>query len=363
GYSTPSGTTYNAYLINDTRPTLIDTVKEEFFSEMLERIREVMDPAGIVSIISNHTEMDHSGSIRKMLEVCPKAEVICSPKGAEGLLRHFKKTWNLRVVKTGDVLDTGGRPLQFVLMPMVHWPDSMATYAPNDHILFSNDAFGQHHASHERFADEINLSMIYREAAKYYGNIVMPYGKQVQAVLKSVATLPIDQIFPSHGLMWRRTEDIQKIVALYDGWSRHQTQKKVVIVFDSMWHSTERMAERLCQSFKDARIPVVFLPLQHTHISDVVTEILEARLVLFGTPILNNRMLPSMAALMMYLKGLKPTGRLAFTFGSYGWSLVGFKELENSVIEAGFTLAAEGRYINYVPDEVEWEQLSQDVAG
>jgi len=350
GYSTPYGTTYNSYLIIDEKPTLIDTVKEYGFNEMLDGIKEVIDPSRIQYIISNHTEMDHSGTIDKMLEYCPRAEVVCSPKGKENLKRHFKKEWKFKVVDTGDSLDIGKRKLTFYLTPMVHWPDNMVTYSEMDRILFSNDGFGQHYASKERFSDELDLDIIYQEAAKYYANIVMPYGAQVLRALEGLSKLAIDVISPSHGLIWRRKEDIQRIVSLYKKWAGHQTDNKVIIVYDTMWHSTEKMAQGLRDLIDSQHIPVKVMNLQNTHISDIVTEILSSKALLIGSPILNNRILPSVASLVMYLKGLKPKKRYALAFGSYGWATVGFKELEASLKEAGFELLKEGVYTQFVPD-------------
>ncbi|MDI9613491.1 MAG: FprA family A-type flavoprotein [Acidobacteriota bacterium] len=362
GYSIPAGTTYNAYLLRDELPTLIDTVKHYGFPEMLGRIREVIDPREIRYIVSNHTEMDHSGAIDRLLQYCPEAEVVCSPKGAEELRRHYKRDWRLRVVQGGDTLDIGSRRLRFVMTPMVHWPDSMVTYSETDRILFPNDAFGQHYASHERFADEVPAGVVDAQAAKYYGNIVLPYGNQVVKALEAVGGLDIDMIAPSHGLIWRRPEDIARITGLYARWAAHQTDPRVVIVYDTMWHSTEAMARRLYECFTRENVPVVLMSLQATHISDVVTEILRSRMALFGTPILNSRMLPTMAGMLMYLKGLKPKKRLSWTFGSYGWSPIGFKEVEASLKEAGFEPAGEGKYIPFVPDEAELESLADAVA-
>lgn len=362
GYSTPAGTTYNAYLLRDERPTLIDTVKHDSFGEMLGRIREVLDPREIRYIISNHTEMDHSGAIGRLLECCPEAEVVCSSKGAEELRRHHKRDWRFRVVGSGDTLDIGARRLRFLPIPMVHWPESMVTYSEHDRTLFPNDAFGQHFASHERFADEVPAGIVDAQAAKYYGNIVLPYGSQVVKALEAVGGLDVDMIAPSHGLIWRRPEDIARITGLYARWARHETDRRVVIVYDTMWHSTEAMARRLYEGFAREKVPAVLMNLQATHISDVVTEILGSRMVLFGTPILNSRMLPTMAALLMYLKGLKPKKRLSWTFGSYGWSPIGFKEVEASLKEAGFEPAGEGKYVPFVPDETELESLAETVA-
>lgn len=362
GYSTPSGSTYNAYLIKDKFPTLIDTVKEYGHEDMIAKIKEVMDPKDIKFVIANHAEMDHSGSITRILEHCPQAEVVCSAKGVEILKRHFKKDWKFRPVKTGDTLDIGERKLTFVTMPMVHWPESMSTYSPQDQILFSNDAFGQHYASDERFADEAPADIIFPEAAKYYANIVLPYGMQVLKVLEAASALPIDMICPSHGLIWRRKEDVAKITALYKRWANHETANQAVIVYDTMWHSTEKMALRLEKVLSAAGVPTKVFSLQAAHISDVMTEILEARFVFVGTPMLNNRMLPTMASMVMYMKGLQPKKRYAMTFGSYGWAKLGFKELEDSLVEAGMTLLGDGIYIPFVPDPEELDKL-EAVAG
>jgi len=358
GYSTPYGSNYKAYLLVDEQPTLIDTVKHYGYEEMLQRIKEVIDPSKISYIISNHAEMDHSGCIAALLQLCPKAEVVCSPKGESGLKRHFlsagsqaKKEWRFKVVNTGDVLNLGRRRLRFYLMPMVHWPDSMASYSEQDSILFPNDAFGQHYASSQRYVDEVGLELALREAAKYYANIVLPYGAQTLKVLDMLGKLPLSMICPSHGLIWRKKEDIEKIIASYSGWARHQTNRQVVIVYDTMWHSTQKMAQYLYEIIEHENIAVKLINLKTTDISDVMTDIMQARVVMLGSPILNNRMLPSIAGLLMYMKGLKPVKRFGFTFGSYGWSVAGFKEVEDSLKDAGLELLGPGVYAQFVPDD------------
>ncbi len=358
GYSTPSGSTYNSYLIVDEKPTLIDTVKDYGFDEMLRRIKAVIDPSEIKYIVSNHTEMDHSGSIDRLLEYCPDAEIVCSPKGEQHLKKHFKKDWNFKVVGTGDTLDIGKRRLSFLLTPMVHWPDNMVTYSELDKILFSNDAFGQHYASNDRFVDEIGLDIIRAETAKYYANIVLPYGAQVQKALEALEKLNIDMICPSHGLIWRNKSDIETLINLYGKWSTYQTEKKVLIIYDTMWHSTERMAKQFFKLIDEESIPVNIINRQNSDISDIVTEILSSKIVLMGSPILNNRILPTMASLLMYLKGLKPKNRFVLPFGSYGWATVGFRELESSLTDAGFELMGEGVYQNFIPSQDDLDQLS-----
>jgi flavorubredoxin len=362
GYSTPQGSTYNAYLILDQKPTLVDTVKHYGFEEMLSRIKQVIDPSKIQYIISNHTEMDHSGSIDKLLESCPQAQVVCSPKGQEGLKRHFKKKWNFKVVNTGDTLNIGKRNLKFFLTPMVHWPDSMATYLEEDKILMPNDAFGQHYASEERFADEVGRDIVLKEAAKYYANIVMPYGAQVIKALGALKDLAIEMICPSHGLIWRKEEDIKGILRLYNKWANYESEKKAVIVYDTMWHSTEMMAQKLYELLDKENIPVKLCHLAITDPSDIITDVMLSKVVAVGSPILNNKIFPKIGGFLTYLKGLKPRNRFGFTFGSYGWSKVGFKELEDSLKEAGMELISEGKYFQYIPDEEELKSL-QDVAA
>ncbi len=362
GYSTPSGSTYNAYLILDDKPTLIDTVKHYGFDEMLSRIGEVIDPAKIQYIVSNHTEMDHSGAIDRLLAFCPQAQVVCSPKGAEELKRHFKKEWHFRVVSSGDTLNIGKRTLQFVLMPMVHWPDSMATYLPQDHILFPNDAFGQHYASVQRHVDEVGLGLIAREAAKYYANIVMPYGAQVTQVLEALKAVPMDMICPSHGLIWRKKEDIEFILRSYRAWAAHEAGNSVAIIYDTMWHSTQRMAQRLFELLDREGVSVRLVNLQTSHISDAMTDVMNSKFVCVGSPILNNKILPTVSAFLTYLSGLKPKKRFAFTFGSYGWSKAGFKMLEDALKDGGLEMLGEGLYLQFVPDESELAVLQAVVA-
>ncbi len=361
GYSTPLGSTYNAYLILDEKPTLIDTVKHYGFDEMLGRVKEAIDPAKIEYIISNHTEMDHSGSIDKLLNFCPQAQVVCSPNGQEGLRRHFKKNWNFKVVNSQSTLSIGKRTLKFFLTPMVHWPDSMVTYSELDKILFSNDAFGQHYASKERFADELDLGLIFKEAAKYYANIVMPYGQQVIKALGALGNLDIEMVCPSHGLIWRRKEDLAKILSLYNKWANYESDKRVIIIYDTMWKSTERIAKKLFELTEKENIPVKLANLAVDHVSDIVTEVMNSKVVALGSPILNNKIFPAVGGFLTYLKGLKPKKRFGFSFGSYGWSRNGFGELEDSLKEAGIELISEGKYFQYVPCEEELNNLKETV--
>jgi len=351
GYITQRGTTYNAYLIMDKKITLVDTVKHYLFDEMLSRIKEIVDPSKIDYIISNHVEMDHSGSIQKLLEVAPNAKIITSTRGEKGLRRHYKKDWNFKVVKSGDTLNIGERTLHFVEIPMVHWPDSMVTYIPSDKLLLPNDAFGQHIATSERFDDEVDWGILKEEAAKYYANIVMPYGSQVEKALEALSGLDIEMIAPSHGIIWRSL--IPQILKEYTKWARYETEDKALIVYDSMWGSTEKIAYALRGGIEEAGIHVTIRNLKNTHISDVITDVISSKLILLGSPTLNNTMLPTMGGFLTYLKGLRPKNRIGFVFGSYGWGGQAVGEIEKIIKDLSWDMPVESINLNYVPDEKE----------
>ncbi|MFA4991214.1 MAG: FprA family A-type flavoprotein [Candidatus Omnitrophota bacterium] len=359
GYLTNRGSSYNAYLVVDKKIILVDTVKDYLFDEMLGRVKEIVDPSKIDYIISNHTEMDHSGGLPRMMEIAKGAVIIASPNGEKGLRRHFKKDWNFRVVNTGDAINIGARNLNFALVQMVHWPDSMVTYVPEEKLLLSNDAFGQHIASNERFVSEVGFDIVKEEAAKYYANIVLPYGMQVNKALDAVSKLDIDMIAPSHGLIWK--DRIADIAALYKKWASNICENKAIIVYDTMWHSTEKMAEVMKTAFEEKDIPCEAKNLRVNHISDVMGSILEAKYICVGSPTLNNGMLPTVSAFLTYMKGLAPKNRVGIAFGSYGWGGQSVAEIENILEASKFSVPVKGLKIQYVPDDSELEQLKNKI--
>lgn len=355
GYLTQRGTTYNSYLIMDEKVVLVDTVKHYLFNEMLARIKDICDPSKIDYIVSNHVEMDHSGSLPKILELAPNAKVITSTKGEKGLRKHYKKDWDFHVVKSGDSLSIGSRTLTFVHTPMVHWPDNMVTYIAEDKLLLPNDAFGQHIACSGRFDDEVGWEILCEEAGKYYANIVMPFGDQVKKALDALSGLDIDMIGPSHGIMWRSF--IPKILEEYKKWSDHQTESKALIVYDTMWGSTEKMAYMLREGLSENGIPVTMKNLKTTHISDVMTDLLTSKMILIGSPTINNGMLPTLGAFLTYIKGLRPKNRLGFAFGSYGWSGQAAGQIEEVMKELKWELPKEILRINYIPEPEDLENI------
>lgn len=360
GYQTRRGSTYNAYLITDEKTVLVDTVKHYLADEMLARIKTVTEPSKIDYIVSNHVEMDHSGALPKIMKLCPNATVITSPNGEKGLKKHYGEAWPFKVVNTGDEVSIGARTLRFVLMPMVHWPDSMATYVPEEKLLLPNDAFGQHIASSERFDDELGEGIVMEEAAKYYANIVLPFGAQVLKALEAISALEIDMIGPSHGVIWRK--HIPEIIEKYHKWANNTTNHKAVIVFDTMWESTGKMAGAISDAFEDKGVAARVMDLKTSHISDVMTEVMEAEYVCVGSPTLNNGMLPTVAAFLAYMIGLSPKKRTGLAFGSYGWGGQSVGQIDEILRTSGFTML-EAEKIQYIPKEKDLEVLKEKVKG
>lgn len=357
GYHTPRGTTYNAYLIMDRDITLIDTVKAPFYPELLERITKITDPTHIKYIVSNHVEMDHSGSLPQLLTLLPNATLITSTKGALGLTKHYHTTWPMKVVKTDETLTIGRRTLLFHHIPMVHWPDSMVTYSPTDSLLLPNDAFGQHIACAQRFDDQIGWDILNEEAAAYYANIVQPYSDQVTIALKALSTLKFDMIAPSHGAIWRRF--LTQILDQYHQWSTYQTQPTAVVVYDTMWGSTYAMACAIRDGLEAAGIPVTMRSLKTSHPSDVMTSILSSRLICIGSPTLNSGILPSIGGFLSYLRGLKPKHRIGLAFGSYGWSGQSITDIETTMKDLAWDMPVTSLKINYVPEAKDLKTLRE----
>jgi anaerobic nitric oxide reductase flavorubredoxin len=347
GYSTHKGSSYNAYIVKSGDKTvLIDTVKRPYFEHYLNNIKHVCDPHEINYLIVNHVEPDHSGSFPLILKHLPKAEIIASTRGKEILELHYhdeveKEVFNkIRAVKEGDILDIGnGKKFTFVPIPMIHWPDSMVSFmTDNDgsNVLFSNDAFGQHLATSKHWDDENDLAEIMWEAEKYYANILLHLSGLIAKVLPKVGALPIDIICPSHGVCWR--SHLGKIVEAYKKWSAGEIdEKSVVIIYDTMWGSTEKIAKALYKEIIHRGVRVKRFRLTFADYSDVITEAMKAKAILVGSPTLNNGLYPLVAEYLSYQRGLKPMNKIGMAFGSYGWGGGAvneiIKELEATKIE------------------------------
>ncbi|MCI9129123.1 MAG: FprA family A-type flavoprotein [Eggerthellaceae bacterium] len=354
GFSIPNGSTNNAYIIMDEHITLIDTCTEEYWPQLMERISDVVDPERISYIISNHSEKDHAGSLREVLARAPHAKVVTSQKGKAILETYIGTERELIPVKTGDTLQIGKRTLTFTLTPMVHWPDNMVTYSEADKILFSNDAFGQFLATSECFDDQADKCLIFHEAKKYFANIILPFKKQTAKAVAAVRGLELDLIAPSHGVIWRSY--ISEILDTYDAWCTAEPEDSAVVVYASMYGSTERMAWAAAEAFMAKGVSVRMYDLHVSDISDIMTEVMSAKYLLVGSACHNMTVLPEAGAFLTYLKGLAQklgSGRKAMAFGSYGWADVAQVEIANVLQACGYDVAD-------APQTCEWNDTPAD---
>jgi len=357
GYSTHVGTTYNAYLVVDEKVALIDTVKAPFYRELKARVEQLVPFADIDYVVSNHVEMDHSGSLPMVMQEAKNARLITLEKfGENGLSKTFHSEWPSIAVKEGSELKLGKRTLTFIPTPMLHWPDSMCTYLAEDRILFSMDAFGQHLATSKRFDDEVGLDIIMPQAAKYYANILMPFGDLIVKAVEKLGSIDIDMIAPSHGMIWR--SHLSDILKAYTSWGQGDTVKKALVIYDTMWGSTEKLALALAEGIAGEGIEVKVYNLTHSDHSDIIREVLDARAVLVGSPTLNNGVFPTVAQFLCYLRGLKPRGKIGAAFGSHGWAGGAVKAVQQELEAMGIDLMDSGLSFKFVPDADELQKCA-----
>jgi flavorubredoxin len=363
--STHNGTTYNAYLILDEKVALVDTAWGPFQDQFIENVRAVVDPPRIDFIVANHSEPDHSGSLPALMRLCPKATVVVSKRGAESLPGHYHQPWNFRAVQTGEKIPLGRNELIFVEAPLLHWPDSMLTYLTGENILMPNDAFGQHYATSSRFNDEVNQEQLYEEALKYFANILTPFSELVTKKIEEVLALnlPVEVIAPSHGVLWRK--DPLQIVRKYQEWAAQKPAPSAVVLYDTMWEATRRMAEAVGAGLGAAGVPHKLFHMAVADRNDVVTEIFKAKAVVIGSPTFNNGLLPTLTPILEDLKGLKFRNKIGAAFGSYGWSGESVKQIEAHLAQCKIPLAAEGVLAKWQPtpaDLQNCENLGRKVA-
>lgn len=358
GYETPKGTSYNNYLIIDDEPTLLDAVHENFAHYSIENISRIISPSKIKHIVINHIENDHATGLDRILEHAKEATVYLTERGKKGLSKLLDLSrFNVKTVKTGDTLKIGKRTLQFIETPMMHWPDSMFTYIVEEKILISQDAFGQHLATVERFDDEFidscSVADLEDAVIDYYANILMPYGNVIKNKLEELkkSGLEIQMIAPDHGIIWR--SHVDRVLSIYSDMVDARARLGAVIVYDTMWHSTEQMVYPIAKGIEDQGIPVKILKLRSTPKSVAIKEAWKHRGLIIGSPTLNNNIFPPVADFMTYLKGLRPQKRLFAAFGSFGWSGEAVPQLYEMAKGMKLEVFEPGLKVLYKPSEEE----------
>ncbi len=370
GYITPNGTTYNNYLIVDSDITLVDTVKSDFMEETVAKIKSVTDLSRIKNLVVNHIEPDHAGSLDMIMKLVPQVTLYITDRGKKGLDRHFDTSqWKFKIVKNGDTLNIGKHNLLFLETPMLHWPDSMVTYVKEAKLLLSQDAFGQHIATASRFDDDfIESASEYEleDAVKdYYANILMPFGQLIKAKIGDIvkAGLEIDMIAPDHGIIWRK--DPGKILQMYLDMANGKADLRVVVIYDTMWHSTEQMTVPMVQGIKDEGVDCKVIKLRSSPMSYAIKEFWGARGCLVGAPTLNNLMFPSVAEFLYHLTGLRPKNRIMGAFGSFGWGGGAVKEVFEGIKKMGLEVVEPGVQVQYRPspeDETKCYEYAREFA-
>ncbi|MEI7827011.1 MAG: FprA family A-type flavoprotein [Euryarchaeota archaeon] len=363
GY-TLHGTTYNAYLIfGEDRIALIDNAYPGTSAQMWARIRDACEkegrPLSLDVAIQNHIKLDHSGALTEIHRKFPTAPIYCTGVAVKGLKRHYPALEGVpfTTVKTGSELALGGKTCTFLEAPLLHWPDSMFTFLKEDGILFSNDAFGQHLCLAQRYDSDVPEYALMQAAQKFYANLITPSSRLVLKKLDEVKTLglfdKIRMIAPSHGQIWT---DPAKIVSAYTDWATGKAKDKATIVYDTMHYSTQKMAHALAEGLIAGGVDVAVYFLHADERSEIVKDILDSKLVLFGVPTMHNEPFPSIGDLVYYLRGLRfdKTGqkKLAVTFGSMGWRGGGPKKLAEAISACGFEVLQDLE-VNYMPSEKE----------
>lgn len=363
--STHRGSTYNSYLILDEKAVLVDTVWGPFQDQLIDNIREIIDPAKIDIVVANHAEIDHSGSLPAVMRNAPNATVVVSQRGQESVEGHFHQPWNFQSVRTGDKINIGKNDLIFVEAPMLHWPDSMFTYLTGNNILMPNDAFGQHYATAFRFNDQVDQEELYEEALKYYANILTPFSSLVLKKIEEVLSLnlAVDIIAPSHGIIWRKNP--LQIVRKYQEWATQQPEKSAVIIYDTMWEGTRQMAEAIGQGLAASGVPYKMFHVAISDRNDVITEVFKTKAIIVGSPTFNQGVLPTISPIFEDLKGLKFQNKIGAAFGSYGWSGESVKIIEEHLSSSKIQLVADGVRAKWQPkpdDLAKCRELGSKVA-
>ncbi len=362
-YSISNGSSQNAYLIEEEKTILIDTVWSPHKDEFIANLEKVVDLDKLDAVIVQHGEVDHSGGLPLLMEKRPDLPIYCTANGVKSLVGQFHHPeWNFNVVKTGDTLNVGpGKDLVFVEMAMLHWPDSMASYLTGDNILFSNDAFGQHFAVGELYNDQADQCLLMKECIKYYANILTPFQAIAKKKLAEVIgmNLPIEIIAPSHGVIWR--DNPLQIVEKYVEWSDQYKENQITIAYDSMWEGTMKLAhalERHLRNLSPETVVKVF-NVATTDKNEVMTEVFKSKAIAVGSPTVSNDILSSVGGWLYFLKELRFKGKKAAAFGCYGWSGEGNSKLKGLLAEAGFEVVDAEHRVNWAPKEEDFDAMKE----
>jgi len=350
GLSTPQGTTNNAYLIVDEKVALIDPGRPELLRDTLDNIAEVVDPARIGYVVSNHSEPDHAGAIPAVTKVAKGVKVIATAKGVDTLAGTMIGEWESQAVKEGDIIELGRRRLRFIEAPWLHWPETMFTYLEPDGILFPGDFLATHLASPQRFDDE--MADFSREAARYYAYIMRPFANMALKALDKIRDLNITLVAPSHGPILRTR--FREVMRMYERMSRDETEAKAAIVYATTRGSTDALARAIADGIAAKGVGARLFDVGVSDLGDMLLEMVESRAVVLGSSTLLGGPAPDLAVILALLRPMRLKGRIGATFGSYAWAggatdslLKSLRDAGLDVIEPGVSVRGEPR-----PDDI-----------
>ena len=361
-YSIMNGSSQNAYLIEEEKTVLIDTVWTPHRFDFVDNLKKEIDLHAIDFIVINHGECDHSGSLTALMEEIPNTAIYCTSNAVKSLEGQYgKRGWNYHIVKTGDSIDIGnGKKLIFVEMRMLHWPDSMATYLTQDNILFSNDAFGQHYAVEELFNDKADQCLLQKEAMKYFANILNPFAPILSKKLSEIMELhlSIDMIAPSHGAIWK--ENPTQIIEKYALWAEAYQENQITIAYDTMWEGTAKIAHKIAEEIhrQSPDTVVKVFNIAKADKNEIMTEVFKSKAIAVGSPTVSNSILSSVSGWLEFLRQLKLKKKKAAAFGCYGWSGESIKILQTKLQEAGFEVIDEHVRSLWTPTDDDFSIIS-----
>ncbi len=351
---TQYGTSYNAYYIEDEHPTLVETVHETFWPQYYENLCAACDPTKIEYIIFNHTEPDHSGSLRRLLDLNPEITVVGSAAALKNINQIINKPFKSLVAKDGDTLNIGSRTLTFISAPNLHWPDTMFTYIASDKLAFTCDFLGAHYCEPSMMDTSVTYPDKYAgEFLNYYISIFSPFKKFVLAGLDKLDKLDVDTVCTSHGPIL--TESIQDAKDMYRLWSTpvQKTGKTAVIAFVSAYGYTRKLALFAEEYLMQMGYGVACYDLVQESVP--LEEIYEADLLLLGSPTINRDALKPIWDLISSFDAITIAGKRCGVFGSYGWSGEGVPALVNRLANLKLKVAAEGFRCVFCPNDSDME--------
>ena len=357
---TEYGTTYNSFFIDADKKTIIDTSKEKFWGTYLEKIKAVVDPAAIEYIVVNHTEPDHSGNLRNLLNVAPNATVVGSGNAIRYLKDIIGPEFPHMIVKHGQTLDLGNKKLQFVGAPNLHWPDSMYTYLVEEKVLFTCDSFGCHFCHEDMFDDLVGN---FDEAFKYYYDVILkPFSKFLLRAIERIEPLDIKIICPGHGPIlrshWEKYVDVSRKYAL-DA-VRYPENQRVFIPYVSAYHKTGVIAEKIAEGILESGdIEVVVQDIERVSMGELDEQITRSSGIIVGSPTINQNILLPIYKLFALINPLRDKGKLAGAFGSYGWSGENKNMIESNLRNLKLNLFDEGIFVKFTPDAEEEQKCIQ----